>query len=253
VPLTDSLISYWKMDEASGNEPDAHGSNTLTDNNTVGSAAGKINTGRDFNGTDEYLSHASDLLSGATACSVQAWVYSSRASLVFRPDNVFYVGDNGATGDIVAIDFEGDGSGAKFRFIKTEGFGGTYAKADNFASVATWYHLVGTVSTAGVTTLYVNGVAQATTGSLTNGAMSSTASTTIGCRNDLTGASFWQGTIDEVAIWSRELSAAEVTELYGGGSGFAYPMVSSQPVQPNYARFPRWFMRGKNPRGASHV
>ena len=35
-----SLVSYWDMNEDSGNALDSHGSNELTDNNTVGTEPG---------------------------------------------------------------------------------------------------------------------------------------------------------------------------------------------------------------------
>lgn len=46
--LLTGLISYWKLDEASGTGIDSVGTNTLTDNNTVTSAAGKVGTARQF-------------------------------------------------------------------------------------------------------------------------------------------------------------------------------------------------------------
>ncbi len=43
-----SLISWWPLDEESGIRYDAHGTNHLTDNNTVGYAAGKVGNAADF-------------------------------------------------------------------------------------------------------------------------------------------------------------------------------------------------------------
>lgn len=40
MALTDNLISWWSLDEASGTRYDSHGTNHLTDNNTVSSEAG---------------------------------------------------------------------------------------------------------------------------------------------------------------------------------------------------------------------
>lgn len=40
--LTTSLVSFYNMEERSGNRADSHGSNTLTDNNTVGVALGHV-------------------------------------------------------------------------------------------------------------------------------------------------------------------------------------------------------------------
>jgi hypothetical protein len=47
IDLT-NLISWWSLDEASGSRADKHGANTLTDNNTVLSAAGKKSNAGNF-------------------------------------------------------------------------------------------------------------------------------------------------------------------------------------------------------------
>src|SRR5262245_27182846 len=41
--LLDNLVSYWKLDEASGNAIDSVGTNTLTANNAPGTGAGIVN------------------------------------------------------------------------------------------------------------------------------------------------------------------------------------------------------------------
>src|SRR5262245_33632427 len=46
MALRDNMISYWDMGEASGTRVNAHGSNDLTEVNTVGTAEG----GADFDG-----------------------------------------------------------------------------------------------------------------------------------------------------------------------------------------------------------
>jgi hypothetical protein len=38
--LATGLVSYWELEEVSGTRVDSHGSNDLTDNNTVGSGTG---------------------------------------------------------------------------------------------------------------------------------------------------------------------------------------------------------------------
>ncbi len=58
---TDAMLAWWKLDETSGNRADAHGSYTLTDNNTVGySASGVQGNAADFDqANNEYLSSPS--------------------------------------------------------------------------------------------------------------------------------------------------------------------------------------------------
>src|SRR6266404_503553 len=46
--LLTNLVSYWKLDEASGNAVDSVGTNTLTANHAPGSMAGKVNGARNF-------------------------------------------------------------------------------------------------------------------------------------------------------------------------------------------------------------
>lgn len=58
-----SLTGFWPLDEASGNRADGIGTNTLTDNNTVGSTTGLVYpTAANFVvANSEYLSHADDV------------------------------------------------------------------------------------------------------------------------------------------------------------------------------------------------
>src|SRR5262245_58597574 len=78
MSLLDSLVSYWKLDEASGNALDAHGSNNLTEGGTggVGTATGKINGGRDFESADSdifTLADNADLSTGEIDFSFSLW------------------------------------------------------------------------------------------------------------------------------------------------------------------------------------
>lgn len=71
--LYNSLISFWKLDEASGTRNDNLGSNHLTDNNTVTSTTGlTYNTAAQFAQANvEYLSRASN--SGLQTGNVDFW------------------------------------------------------------------------------------------------------------------------------------------------------------------------------------
>ncbi|MDA2917638.1 hypothetical protein MYX64_12505, partial [Nitrospinae bacterium AH_259_B05_G02_I21] len=75
--LTD-LKAHWKLNEASGTRSDSHGSNDLTDNNTVGQAAGKIGNAADFiRVNSEYLSIAdnADVSAGDVDITWALWVW----------------------------------------------------------------------------------------------------------------------------------------------------------------------------------
>jgi hypothetical protein len=78
-----SLVAYWRLDEASGNATDTKGSSTLTDNNTVTSAAGKISTSRQFTAANsEFLSIADNaaLSTGNIDFWIGGWIYNDSLS-----------------------------------------------------------------------------------------------------------------------------------------------------------------------------
>lgn len=221
MALSDNLIAYYKLDEASGNALDAHGSANFTDNNTVGSTTGKINTSRSFNGTDEYFSSASNPLAGASAFSIQAWVFLNETAPAF--DNDAIISGRDGSGNGFSFEIDGSASGL-WRFTKTISFSSGNAVSNSTAADSQWLHLVGTVSSGGTVKLYVNGTAQTTTGTKAGSLGASTVN--IGTRYDATSTAFFKGLIDELSLWSRELTSAEVTELYNAGSGRDYSYIT---------------------------
>jgi hypothetical protein len=223
VALTDGLLDYYALDEASGSALDAHGSKNLTDNNAVAATTGKVSGARTFDGSADSFSHTSNLLNGCSAFSVACWLQLTRGSANFRNDVAARSNDGSTTGDGWGLDLDGGSGGAKLRFYKTIGFGTGTATADAAISVSTWYHVVGTVATDGTVRLYINGTLQTATGTKT-GTVSNATETRVGCDPSFGGSSFWQGPVDELGFWNRELTGSEVTSLYNGGSGLAYPL-----------------------------
>lgn len=85
-----------------------------------------------------------------------------------------------------------------------------------------WYHIAATRTASNNYTTYINGAVAHTTGP-GGPAPSSlpTNHTQIGARDDALPHALTS--IDEVGIWSKALTAGEVTELYNSGYGKAYP------------------------------
>jgi len=95
-------------------------------------------------------------------------------------------------------------------------------------TTATWYHLAMVCDLSiPLTTIYVNGVSDASSASVTAMWVPVGMPLAIGARgviaNGSGGASFWNGSIDECRIWTRALSAAEVLHEYAAGVGRAFP------------------------------
>lgn len=227
MALTDSLVSYWKLDESSGNASDSVGSNTLTNNNTVTYSSGKINNGANFaSASSQYLSVTDNAsLSIIGNMTIAGWVY-----IATQPSDVYYVIASKylGTGNQRSFEFRyGDVSGTKkFEFRNSpDGTGAsTTIGTLNYASLATttWTHIAMTyVASTGVVTIYANGTSIGTITSMATSIFDSTALFGLGGNNNGDG-DYLNGSLDETGIWNRALSAGEVSQLYSGGNGIAY-------------------------------
>lgn len=227
MALTDSLISYWKLDEASGDAIDAHGSNDLTDTNTVGSTTGVVGNCRDFErGNSEYFSLAdnADLSTGDIDYTLTAW---------FNPESL--------PGNYItyAIATKGTSTGnqREYTVFLTTSSGvttlqvmvssaGTAATQVTVTSSATptagsWFFVViWHDSTANTINIQVNnGTVDSTSHS--TGSFDGTGPFSIGSFGGF--ANRFDGLIDEVGFWKRVLTSQERTDLYNSGAGLAYP------------------------------
>jgi len=70
-------------------------------------------------------------------------------------------------------------------------------------------------------TLWINGTMQTSTITTSNNAGNSGSVTQLGARNNGTDR-FWDGEIDEFAIWNRTLTRTEVTQLWNSSNGLTY-------------------------------
>lgn len=228
MALTDNLISWWSLDEASGTRVDSHGSNDLSDSNSVGSTAGKIGNAAVFSVSSSnrlFVASNSDLQPGSSDFTVSLWVYVDE---VFTPANRGIAGKATAGFSAVvewSLGFDGGGTP---RFYAA----GTNVAISSLSSNA-WVQLTawrdGSSGVIGVSTN--NGAPQTT--SIVSSPTSS-GNTTIGFA--VRGAFqdyYFNGRVDEVGFWKRCLSPAERTQLYNSGNGLDYAGLTSPPSSPS--------------------
>lgn len=217
MSLLDSLVSYWQCDEASGNLLDAHGSNDLTDVNTVGSAAGKINNGRDFErANSEAATHAdnADLSTGDIDFTFSLW---------FNPESMNNDQVMLAKASTVPV-FEYT---IRLHFDNKPEFhvvaaGGSASVAwGSTVSPSTWYHLVAIHDSVNNQIAIIINDGTPVTVAHTHGVRDGTGGFAFGREGDRT-VDHWDGIIDEVGFWKRVLTSGEITQLYNGGSGLSY-------------------------------
>lgn len=233
MALTDNLVAYWKLDETSGTRSDSHGTNHLTDNNTVGSATGKINNGADFEDTNnEYLSIVDASQSGLDPVQDGSMSFSWWMQPESHPTNAYIFNKLTSQAGPYRIILVGN-SGSEYILFGWHNAANTGVNrrqtANDIAPIGEMHHWVVTMDfsqgAAGLK-MYKDGTLLTT--SVTNDDGGEAAGNgekfTIGCANaDGSPTAFFDGIIDEVGIWNGKiLSQAEVTSLYNGGAGLAY-------------------------------
>jgi hypothetical protein len=221
-----NLVSWWPLDEFSGNAIDVHSSNTLTDTNTVAAAAGKVNGARDFEADNsEYLTIADNtsLSMGNIDFALAGWVYfeskGTNRALFGK------AGLNNAVSDyIVTYNSVAD----RIQFVVSNGSGaGSAASASanilGSPSTATWYFIVAWHdSVTDLVCIQING-GGFDSASNTLGSNDTATGFAVGARMNATPDRFMDGLIDEVAVWKRRLKPWERRALYNSGNGITYP------------------------------
>jgi len=212
MAITDGILAYWNLnDDGSGGVSllDATGNgNTLTNNGSVALGAGFIGNGSASFDTYNYLNLGNSLPFTIGDFSVSLWVnpFDTVNYLSFFGTGGFAINSNGKSGGID---------------VNNASVGSDISTTGNLAD-GTWSHIAVT-NDAGVTSLYVNGIFQAST----EQEMAIGANLKIG---GVFGES-WYGQVDEVGVWSRVLSTVEITSLYNNGIGKTYPF-NQKPYSP---------------------
>ena len=216
--LQDNPASYWRFEETSGttaaNTAAAGYPGTYVASPTL-QVAGPLSYGNyalTLNGTTQYITTTYQQTS-VTAYSVEAWVKISSAVTS------------------VIVQDRGTGAGQSITLAMTSGApyigldtAGTLIKITSTSALSTgqWHHIVGTwAGTSGVAVstaqfaLYVDGSAVATTSSTTgaaNAPLSGLGGTIIGYHQSW--GQYCACSIDEVAVYTYQLSAAKVLAHY---------------------------------------
>jgi len=224
--LTGGLAGWWKLDDGAGTSAADSSGNGNTGNTNHGSPPATWTPGIN-NGALKFVAANSDFVQVADAASLDlsgsftlsAWVNFS--SLPTSGNDAEIITKHLPTGwDNYKI-FLSNTAGVyawklEFTDITHASYNVSYT---NTPSTGTWYHVTGTWD--GTTlTLYVNGIplATSTPGAVPNGA--SGAPLYLGTSSG--GGNLLDGTIDDVRVYSRALSAADIRTLYtstGGESG----------------------------------
>lgn len=229
VLQTPGIVSYWRLGESSGNFVDLKGGNTATASGggITYSSAGAIledsNTSVTLNGSTGYGAVANRTpfaFEYNQPFSIEAWVYRAASGFFDIASKM------SSSAPFTGYALSNDNNAIAFFLINTFA-GNKYIKvtASTSTPLNTWQHIVVTYTGSGLgsgVAIYADGALVFSTVSNDTLASSSILNNNdfaIGARGGGSG-SFFNGRVDEVAVYSGVMSAADVLLHYRYGANF---------------------------------
>lgn len=210
--LVDNITTYYKMDTNSGSTlVDSVSSNDGTISGALWTA-GKINSGLFFDGINDQVTTYTTAQEDPFTWNV--WVNKNTSTGV----RLAMAQDTGGPDNAIGV----SGNNVFFRVR-----GGT-AYTGMALPLGEWVMMTLTYDGSGNARAYVNGSLVA---SVTVGAQTGNHLIYIGSRNV---DNFWVGNLDEVGIWTRALTADEISDLYNNNEGLQYPFELAELTFSNY-------------------
>src|SRR3989344_1042894 len=228
MSLYNGLQGYWKLNESSGNASDnSVNPNTLTNNNTTTYTAGQFANAASFasaSSQSESIADGSQTgLEGMSAMTIALWVNPT----TLANGSHMVIKDNSNSQCSYSLSYD---SGGSINFNScVNGFYGSgvdnVQSAGSMVATSTWQHIVVT-SENGIARLYKNGVEQTSSEFPFSGGNSSvfnsTSAFSIGGGTTNASTSYMNGKLDDVRVYNRVLTAAEISKLYAGPGGTPY-------------------------------
>ena len=225
-PINSGLVGYWTLDgkdiswttntatDRSGNSNNGNLTNMST---TTSPTIGKIGQGLHFEGGNQYVTvpHSSSL--SVTNVTVSTWFKSNMIPDSSLQTIVAKDGTWSGTGTNYQVDVRLSGK-IEFAFRKSDSSGAEF-RTDNPVITDTKWHYI-TVTYDGLApVIYLDGTVQASTcvgGTCTNANLG-TNSNTLEIGRLISGINPLKANIDDLRIYNRALSAAEILQLYRAG------------------------------------
>ena len=199
-PLWNDLLAYYTADNTPN---DALGGSTLTLNNGATYGTGIINQSFSFDGVNDYAETTAPSHDFTTTTTYNLWVYPNdiigQQFFIYAP-----VSSKGAGFGMLSNTLTFTRGSVDFR-----------ARSTGTVTVNTWNMCTCVFRGNGTNNVdfYING-SYVDTHSMTGILDSNTL--------NIGGSQYFNGKLDEIGIWSRELTSSEITELYNSGAGLQY-------------------------------
>lgn len=200
------VVGYWALDQGAGTM--AYDSSCYRNHGTIYGASwtsGKANGALSFDGVNDYVDCGnSATLDPTDEATIQAWVRIGQ--LPSTAGHIMAIAGRSGAGTDLDLQVETDN---RFKFYVGAGY---VAVSNTVAQTDRWYHIAGTYQAANNVKVYINGTLEKTT------LISITRAPNPGkfCigQSGFWPGRFFNGTIDEVGIYDRALSAEEIEADY---------------------------------------
>jgi hypothetical protein len=224
--LADHPVGYWRLGEKAGavasDKSGNENSGIYTSNVSFGqtgalTASGDSDTAAEFDGSTTYVSIGEHASYVSNRVSVEAWFYPKSLATYSAIVNRRTAANAGGTA------LELDTSGVLRFYVRV---GGTWYNAFKAGlTTNTWYHAVGTYDGTKLS-LTLNGDTPST--SAAAGTQDTPASPTVMIGKAVNNTTYFNGIIDEVALYNYPLSATQIANHYNSGNGPGWWICQSQ-------------------------
>jgi hypothetical protein len=208
------LVAYYPFDEGTGSRLNDSTANSNT-GTAIGSplwTPGKLGGAMQFDGTTQSVKVAQSSALNIETMSLEAWVKTTQVPGTSDVTVVEKWGASGAYPYSLRLLSTG-----KVQFAAFDGTSYVYITSGTTANDGAWHHFVGVRQVGGQMMLYKDGVLSAQTSDFaTAGTTTNGSGLVIGARSD--GTHGFVGSVDELKIYNRPLTANEVKAEYDAQS-----------------------------------
>lgn len=212
VPPPAGLVSWWPGD---GNANDIADANDGTLQNGATFAAGKVDQAFSFDGVNDFVQIPNAALNNMAAGTIDMWIFPTEngGNAAFGFGKTWFAKQHNNVNSYAVFAFKSPtDSRVRFHLInQAPNVDGTTALTLN-----TWHHVAATWNGSFIR-LYVDGIKEGEVASTASLPSDLNSVTSIGAWTG-DGNSFFKGLIDEVEIFSRDLSVEEIQAIFNAGS-----------------------------------
>jgi len=218
INMSGNVLLY-HLNESSGAIVDSSGhGNGGTNSGATYGVSGRFNTTLDFNGAGNIITGPPS--NNITGNNLQTITLSAWVKHTYSGDNGYIVSlkRSASPSTLISLDAGNSGAGSLgFLTRSADNTAHTWLNYNGGYNDGQWHHLVAVVN--GVNRiLYVDGIQRAFDTRGMQSVSGNTAEFSVGGFYPAYGSLFFDGQIDEVAIWTRALGSTEIADIYKRGA-----------------------------------